>query len=444
MTSFDTSVILGWPTKIEVNDKKRVHLHPLMVKQRRNDLLGAIKYEQDSHLITFAPTGSGKGVSVIIPNLLHYNGPVIVIDPKGENFAVTAKYRKDVMKQEIYLLDPFNAVSNDLLERCEVHRGSLNPLDLCFVSNTSLENDSQMIANLLAGVSSLGDEPFWDISAKKLISGLIAHEIDLAKREDRNPVFSKVIDYIFGDDPIYNMAVMLDTQRPSKFVASSIGGGFLSISDITRSGILATAQSYMSMFLSQELLAWLNTSTMKLRDIQEGKKYTLYIVIPPSKLDSHSTLLATWIGVLMSTIMERRELPETKTLFILDECANLGHLGVLKKAVTLLRGYGLQVWMFFQDLAQLEYLYEEDYATMINNCGVLQTFGVGRMAAALPLAKLIGKYKATDILAMDQTQQILSFSPGKPQICRLMKYYNDVAFDNRFNENPLIKKPNYS
>ena len=438
ITNANTSVILGWPTKLEISSSEKFKkLHPLMSKKRRYDISGAIKYHGDSHLITFAPTGSGKGVSVIIPNLLHFTGSVIVIDPKGENFAITARYRRNKLKQKIFLLDPFHSIADELLEKYQVKREKLNPLDLCLVSNTALENDVQMIANMLAGSESLGDDPFWDISAKKLISGLLAHEIDMSKKENRSPKFSKVVDYLFGDDPILNMATMLDEQQPSKFVMSSIGGGFLSFPELTRGSILAVAQSYLSMLLSTELLEWLDVSTINLGDIQDGEKYTLYLVIPPSKLDSHSSLLATWIGVLMLTIMERKQVPEQKTLFMLDECANLGNLDVLKKAVTLLRGYGLQVWMFFQDLAQLQSLYTTDYLTMINNCGVLQAFGIHRMSAAQPLTRLIGKYKASDLQGMDRTQQVLSKSPGKPRICRLMKYYEDPVFFGCYDDNPL-------
>src|SRR5262245_47095871 len=42
-----------------------------------------ILYAEDRHLVTIAPTGAGKGRGVIIPNLLRFEGSVIVIDPKG-------------------------------------------------------------------------------------------------------------------------------------------------------------------------------------------------------------------------------------------------------------------------------------------------------------------------------------------------------------------------
>ena len=45
-------------------------------------------------MISIAPTRSGKGVSLIIPNLLTYRGSVLVVDPKGENAWITAAYRR--------------------------------------------------------------------------------------------------------------------------------------------------------------------------------------------------------------------------------------------------------------------------------------------------------------------------------------------------------------
>jgi len=44
------------------------------------------------HVLTCAPTGSGKGIGCAIPNLLEYPGSVFCLDVKGENFAVTAHH----------------------------------------------------------------------------------------------------------------------------------------------------------------------------------------------------------------------------------------------------------------------------------------------------------------------------------------------------------------
>ncbi|MDQ7079020.1 MAG: type IV secretory system conjugative DNA transfer family protein [Robiginitomaculum sp.] len=50
-----------------------------------------LSYKRDRHLLTVAPTRSGKGTTAIIPNLLTYEGSCLVIDPKGENALITAE-----------------------------------------------------------------------------------------------------------------------------------------------------------------------------------------------------------------------------------------------------------------------------------------------------------------------------------------------------------------
>ena len=434
-----TSILLGWPTRSEARRKANANkLSKISQKRNQKDLAYAIQYAGDGHLVTFAPTGSGKGVSAIIPNLLYYTGPVIVIDPKGENFAVTARFRKS-LGQRIMLLDPFKAVDDDLIRRHGLARDRLNPLDLGLMPGASIENDAQMIADLLSGGGSIASDPFWDICARKLLSGLVAHEMNVSLREHRAPSISRIVDLLFADDAVYSLAVMLDTQAPSKFVSRCVASGFLGIADKTRDGVLVTAQSYLSLLASGDLIQYFDESTINLATVQARDDYTIFIVIPPTKLQSHSVLLRIWVSVLMHAVMERKSFPSKGTLFMLDECANLGRLDVLKKAVTLLRGYGLQVWMFFQDLSQMEKLYGADFRTMINNCGILQTFGINRLSAATPLAEVIGEYKGEDMLRLSNSQQLLSISQRRVSVSRRLKYYKDEAFFGRFDENPLIR-----
>src|SRR4051812_27510742 len=60
-------------------------------------------YKGDNHLMTVAPTGAGKGRGVIIPNLLAYPGPAVVIDPKGEAYQTTARRRRQMGQQVVVL-----------------------------------------------------------------------------------------------------------------------------------------------------------------------------------------------------------------------------------------------------------------------------------------------------------------------------------------------------
>ena len=55
-----------------------------------------------------APTRSGKGVGVVVPNLLNWPDSVVVLDIKGENHAITAGFRA-LHGQAVYAFSPFAA-----------------------------------------------------------------------------------------------------------------------------------------------------------------------------------------------------------------------------------------------------------------------------------------------------------------------------------------------
>ena len=53
-----------------------------------------LRYDGPAHLLTMAPTRTGKGVGTIIPNLLTADRSVICIDPKGENAKIAGRARQ--------------------------------------------------------------------------------------------------------------------------------------------------------------------------------------------------------------------------------------------------------------------------------------------------------------------------------------------------------------
>ncbi|APF36665.1 hypothetical protein BOQ54_04475 [Chelatococcus daeguensis] len=56
----------------------------------RPDLEFPLYFRGEGHLLTVAPTGAGKGQRLILPVLLDFEGPTVVLDPKGENYEHTA------------------------------------------------------------------------------------------------------------------------------------------------------------------------------------------------------------------------------------------------------------------------------------------------------------------------------------------------------------------
>ena len=66
----------------------------------------AVGVADNRHACTFAGSRSGKGRSVIVPNMLHYPGSVLATDPKGELAMMTARQRV-ALGQKVHVLDPF-------------------------------------------------------------------------------------------------------------------------------------------------------------------------------------------------------------------------------------------------------------------------------------------------------------------------------------------------
>src|ERR1700753_3744925 len=84
-----------------------------------------ITYSGEGHLISLAPTGTGKTSGPVICNALTHPGQLIVLDMKGEVHAATAAARR-AMGQDVQVLDLHD----------DGHPGSLNPLHLIAMSGT--------------------------------------------------------------------------------------------------------------------------------------------------------------------------------------------------------------------------------------------------------------------------------------------------------------------
>ncbi len=114
--------------------------------------------------MTVAPTGAGKGVGLIIPALLTYPGSVIVTDIKGENYQVTARYRR-ALGQQVVVLDPFGLVT------ARDKGDKLNPFDLFKVPGSDSESDAEMLAAQLAVGHEFSSDRYWEDTGRGLVAG---------------------------------------------------------------------------------------------------------------------------------------------------------------------------------------------------------------------------------------------------------------------------------
>ena len=395
--------------------------------RRSSPDLAPITDDDDGHLITFAPTGAGKGVSCIIPALLNWDGPAIVIDPKGENYAVTTRRRLQ-LGQRVVLLDPFRVTGSRILD-------TFNPLDLINFGENAVD-DAAVVARLITRGGALPSDPFWVERAESLITGLITHTLKSGSARLRTlaEVQSLLESTSYQQTVLAREMHLEGTHSPEiKGAANILTLG----SERTRSCIITTACSHMSFLRSRPVQQATSASSIALYDIIAGLPVTIYLVLPPDKLLSHGKLLRLWLGVLMAALSRRRSRPKRPTLLLIDEAAQLGPLDELRTAVTLLRGYGVKCWSFWQDLSQLQCTYPLDWRSLVNNCAVQQYFGLSMPQVAAEMESYLGGALPRPLSQLGFSEGLVLRRGHRPQIVRRPNYLHNAAYQGLFTPNPF-------
>jgi type IV secretion system protein VirD4 len=387
-------------------------------------------YEGDGPICCIAPTGAGKGRDFLVPVLLTWPGSVICIDIKGELHAVTARARR-ALGQRVAVLDPFGVTG--------AQGDRMNPFDLFDLDGSILDCDAEMLAAQVAAGHEFTTEPFWTDTASGLISGLIAHIATAHTRETRN--LTALRSYLYSDDLSYQLAVLLDAKKyRSEFVRDEFVGFLHHCAERTRDSVLSTATTYVKALGSTPVAKALETSTIDLADVIAGRPLSIYIVIPPGKLKSHRALTRLWVSTLLTAVMSRKAIPERRTLFVLDEAAQLGAgFEPLLTAATLLRGYGLQLVTCWQDVSQIKSRYPADWQSILNNAGVLLMFGIGHYAAARESAELIGM-PPHELTKLGEEDAALSVRGEGTRTIRRLNYLRDPLFAGKFDPNPYFAR----
>lgn len=307
------------------------------------------------HSFICAPTGSGKGVGIVIPTLLTYGGSVICLDVKGENFDKTARARAS-LGDKIFRFSPLD-------ENNQSHR--FNPLE--GVSSLSPERrftEAKRIAESFIVMSGDNVQGFL-ISAKEIFAASV-----LVVVERGTPTISAIYDLLSQGGDFNEMFEKLasETNIPE---AKSIYGRMEGIADRTLS-------AYMSVLFDGGLGLWRDslvraateTSDFNISDLRRNPA-SIYIVVAPNDL----AVLAPVVRLLFQqavAILQTSEPGQDEpypVLFLLDEFPQLGRMTALSQAISTIRSYGGRMMIVAQSLAQLRGAYGNDGAqNFLANC----------------------------------------------------------------------------
>jgi type IV secretion system protein VirD4 len=389
-----------------------------------------IRYLGFAHLLTIAPTRTGKGVGTIIPNLLTANRSLICVDPKGENARIAARARQAF--GPVHVLDPFGVTGKT--------SSAFNPLDLLDLSSVDIAEDASTLADALVfDEPGMAGEAHWNEEAKALIGGLILRIIGYEELDRRH--LGTLRHYLTLPPDAF--AALLTTMQQSTEAGGLIARAanrHLGKSDREAAGVLSAAQRHTHFLDSPRMISVLSQSDFRFADLK-SRHTTVFLVLPPDRLSTYSRWLRLLITQSLIEMARTSVVPVTEAkpvLYLLDEFASLGYLAPVERAMGLMAGYGVQLWPILQDIHQLRATYGKRAGTFLSNAGVLQVFGVNDHDTARLVSDLLGQETVvfqTVARALDPEQSGLSFSQhhtGRPLLTpdevRNMAEQNQLLF----------------
>lgn len=407
-----------------------------------------------AHVLMTAETRDGKGVGVVVPTLLSWNGSAVVLDVKKENWEVTAGFRK-AHGHECYLI---NFAPQDK----KSHRW--NPLAYVSDDPDYTVNDIQKIgASLFPDLP--GDAPIWQGSARSLWLGIVLY----LRETDGAPVtVSEALRQVTAGDERLEK-ILEDRQKSDRKLSETCYltlKEYLDTPEKTRGSVRKTFTSALEIFANPMVEAATNGNDVDLRDLRK-KRMTIYVNLSVDDLKRLRPAVSAFFQQAIE--LNTRELPERnpalkhECLILADEFASLGRSDALAHGISFIAGYGLRMLTVVQSLSQIRHIYGQEAETFIQNHTVRVFFSPADNREARELSEALGnttvksksrsrKTGAADAqgsVSVSETSRALMLPQElknmgaqsaiilakhcPPILCRKIKWYQDAAFAARGN-----------
>lgn len=332
------------------------------------------------HVIVEAPTRSGKGACIVIPNLLTWQGSAVVLDVKRENYDASAGFRAHY-GQDVHLFNPTDR---------EGRTARYNPL--AYIDRGDPDDviiELQKIATMLFVAPEHG-EAFWANGARTGFAGVGAW---LAETSDAPLTMGAIYRHLTdGDARVFFRRELAKPDLKLSVACRTALADFAGGSDNSFADIKKTITNVLGLWLNPLVNAATADSDFDLRHLRQ-RPMSIYLGVSPDELDRVAPLYNLLFQQLID--LNVRDLPDAATpvpvLVILDEFARLGRASVIASAFSYVAGYGIRLLAVIQSRSQLRGVYGENVADeIVANCGVEVAFTPKELRVANDLSERIG------------------------------------------------------
>lgn len=355
-----------------------------------------LRHHGPEHVLAFAPTRSGKGVSLVLPTLLGWRGSVVVHDIKGEAWALTAGWRRQA-GQTVLKFDPSSAGEET---------ASFNPLEEVRIGTPREVGDAQNIAAIIADPDGKGLADHWSKTAHALLTGAILHCCHIVPRTRHRPARLADLLALFSDPDMDVEDMLADMLRADHDgrgnthpVVAREARAMLNREGRERSSVLSTAVSYLTVYGDPVVARNTARSDFRIADLMNHERpVSLYLVVRPSDADRMRPLVRLIATQMLRRLTDRMDFEGGRSvacyrhrlLFMLDEFAQLRRLPAVEDALAFAAGFGIQFYLIAQDLQQIvrEYGREEG---LTGNCHIRVCFAPNKVETAELISRMSGQ-----------------------------------------------------
>ncbi|TIV37053.1 MAG: type IV secretory system conjugative DNA transfer family protein [Mesorhizobium sp.] len=329
---------------------------------------GQLHWDGEGHLLTVAPTRSGKSTTTIIPNLVRYKGSCVVLDPKGELYAQTADWRRKNVGP-VYRVSPFLSQSD-----------AYNPLD-----GVASFSDAQALADLIMPPDKYAPD-FFRKDAISILTAIIMFVTEEAPPGHRHMAEVRRITAA----PLASFTEAIKTMAVSRNPAIANAANIVLAKDYSKAipNLRDTINTEFALWDDPGLHRATSIASFDFRSLKD-EPATVYITVPFHKMSAYAAFLKITLSTALEAMLQNETIPEIPVLFVLDEFLSLGPFPRFRDAIRTHAGAGVRLWFFLQDVPTLEEHYPGGWKTFFNT-SVKTFFGTDEHFTSLTISDFLG------------------------------------------------------
>ncbi len=296
------------------------------------------------HVLVFAGSGGYKTTGTVIPSALEWQDGLVCLDPSAEVFRLVYRARR-ALGHRVAALNPEDPNAD-----------SFNALDWIDSSTDRALLDLQAVVGWLCGETP-GEryDDYFKHAARALLGCLLADIVfDPAIPPERKtllllrqrvsrpiPELKELLEAIYAKGSSYGFGF-----------PAQLAGNLKDISEKQFSGFYGEAGNATSWLAIPSLARLVCGQGFRTRNLLFGK-LDVFINLPLKVLQSSPQAARVILGALLNAVYEARGNIGGRMLFLLDEVARLGYMGIFETARDTGRKYGINLCLLYQSLGQL-------------------------------------------------------------------------------------------